>query len=168
MFFNGYEGKGVLTTPSTLDLPVGFASGIPDNATGLVRFGFRDYEPGTGRWVAKDPVFFAGGLNLYQYSLNNPANLIDPNGLRVLNPSNYSISQRVWQRLEQFNNYIGTNRDIVITGGNRPASSNLGAGSRSQHVLGNAADIVVPGQSNLQTANQAIDSDAGFQIYSPL
>jgi RHS repeat-associated protein len=65
----------------TLDLPVGFAGGIPDDATGLVRFGFRDYEPGTGRWAAKDPIFFRGGqANLFQYVLNNPVNLIDPTG----------------------------------------------------------------------------------------
>lgn len=57
----------ILDNDPTLDLPVGFAGGIPDDATGLVRFGFRDYEPASGRWAAKDPIFFRGGLNLYQY-----------------------------------------------------------------------------------------------------
>jgi len=38
-------------------------------ATGLVRFGFRDYEPGAGRWAAKDPIFFGGKqANLYVYA----------------------------------------------------------------------------------------------------
>ena len=54
-----------------------------DQDTGLVRFGYRDYNPDIGRWTAKDPIVFAGGdTDLYGYCLNNPNNLIDPNGLK--------------------------------------------------------------------------------------
>jgi hypothetical protein len=36
-----------------------------------------------GRWTAKDPIFFAGGdTDLYGYVLNDPINLVDPDGLR--------------------------------------------------------------------------------------
>lgn len=64
--------------------PFGFAGGLYDPDTGLVRFGFRDYEPNTGRWLAKDPILFAGGqANLYKYCLNNPLNFIDPIGLKM-------------------------------------------------------------------------------------
>ena len=35
------------SSDTSFDLPVGFAGWIPDDATGLVRFGFRDQEPGT-------------------------------------------------------------------------------------------------------------------------
>jgi RHS repeat-associated protein len=41
--------------------PFGFAGGLYDADTGLVRFGARDYDPETGRWTAKDPIAFAGG-----------------------------------------------------------------------------------------------------------
>lgn len=79
-----YDSWGVRTTildnDATLDLPVGFAGGIPDDATGLVRFGLRDYEPAAGRWAAKDPIFFRGGLNLFQYCGNDPVNFKDPSG----------------------------------------------------------------------------------------
>ncbi|MEA3411387.1 MAG: RHS repeat-associated core domain-containing protein, partial [Pseudomonadota bacterium] len=48
--------------------PFGFAGGIVDQHTGLVRFGARDYDPETGRWTAKDPIRFDGGdSNLYGY-----------------------------------------------------------------------------------------------------
>lgn len=48
----------------------------------MVRFGARDYDPGTGRWTARDPIGFAGGdSNLYGYVVNDPVNLTDPNGL---------------------------------------------------------------------------------------
>jgi RHS repeat-associated protein len=62
--------------------PFGFAGGIYDRDTGLVRFGARDYDAQTGRWATKDPIRFASGdANLYGYVLNDPINLIDPFGL---------------------------------------------------------------------------------------
>ena len=62
--------------------PFGFAGGLYDHDTGLVRFGARDYDPETGRWTAKDPIRFAGGdTNMYGYVFNDPVNLIDPSGL---------------------------------------------------------------------------------------
>ncbi len=53
---------------------------IPD--TKLTHFGYREYDPYTGKWTAKDPILFAGGdSNLYGYVLNDPVNLVDPEGL---------------------------------------------------------------------------------------
>jgi RHS repeat-associated protein len=61
--------------------PFGFAGGLYDSDTGLVRFGARDYDPVVGRWTAKDPIRFAGGdTNLYAYVGNDPINMIDPTG----------------------------------------------------------------------------------------
>jgi RHS repeat-associated protein len=61
--------------------PFGFAGGLYDRDTGLTRFGARDYDPETGRWTAKDPIKFDGGINLYGYVLGDPVNGIDPTGL---------------------------------------------------------------------------------------
>jgi RHS repeat-associated protein len=64
--------------------PFGFAGGLYDRDTGLVRFGARDYDAETGRWSSKDPVQFAGGdTNLYGYGLQDPINHIDPSGLWI-------------------------------------------------------------------------------------
>jgi RHS repeat-associated protein len=64
--------------------PFGFAGGLYDHQTGLVRFGLRDYDPQVGRWTAKDPILFAGGdTNLYGYTLADPVNFIDPLGESV-------------------------------------------------------------------------------------
>ena len=61
---------------------LGFAGGLHDRDTGLVRFGYRDYMPEIGKWTAKDPILFAGGdSNLYGYVLNDPVNFVDPDGL---------------------------------------------------------------------------------------
>lgn len=62
--------------------PFGFAGGLYDPDTGLVRFGARDYDPEVGRWTAKDPISFGGGdANLYTYVGNSPINRLDPSGL---------------------------------------------------------------------------------------
>jgi RHS repeat-associated protein len=64
--------------------PFGFAGGLYDPDTGLVRFGARDYDPLAGRWTAKDPIRFGGGTaNLYAYANNNPVNYTDPEGLAL-------------------------------------------------------------------------------------
>jgi RHS repeat-associated protein len=60
--------------------PFGFAGGLYDADTGLVRFGARDYDPAVGRWAAKDPIRFDSAVNLYGYALNDPVNLVDENG----------------------------------------------------------------------------------------
>ena len=62
--------------------PFGFAGGLYDPDTSLVRFGARDYDPSAGRWTAKDPIRFLGGsTSLYVYCGNNPINYVDPTGL---------------------------------------------------------------------------------------
>ena len=63
--------------------PLGFAGGLYDPDTGLVRFGVRDYDPQTGQWTAKDPILFLGGsTSLYQYVEGDPVNRTDPSGLQ--------------------------------------------------------------------------------------
>lgn len=61
--------------------PFGYAGGLYDPTLRIVRFGARDYDPETGRWMSKDPILFEGGdSNLYGYVLQDPVNLIDPEG----------------------------------------------------------------------------------------
>jgi RHS repeat-associated protein len=65
--------------------PFGFAGGLYDDDTGLVRFGARDYDAYAGRWTAKDPILFRGeGSNLYLYVAADPINRFDPDGLYSL------------------------------------------------------------------------------------
>ena len=37
-------------------------------------YGFRYYDPGTGRWPSRDPIEEAGGLNLYIFLGNDGGN----------------------------------------------------------------------------------------------
>ncbi len=70
--------------------PFGFAGGIYDLHTDLVRFGARDYDAITGRWTAKDPIRFAGGdSNLFGYVAGDPVNFVDPSGLKQIGKDNF-------------------------------------------------------------------------------
>ena len=79
-----YDSYGNVISDSNPDfsIPFGFAGGLHDADTKLIRFGYRDYDPETGCWTARDPIGFAGGdTNLYGYVLGDPVNFIDPEGL---------------------------------------------------------------------------------------
>jgi|GEM_PF-1795685 len=76
-------GNVILDTEPSREILFGFAGGLYDVDTGLVRFGYRDYDPDIGRWTAKDPILFAGGdTDLYGYCLNDPVNWVDKDGLQ--------------------------------------------------------------------------------------
>jgi RHS repeat-associated protein len=55
-----------------------------DIETGLVLCTWRYYDPQLGRWLTRDPIGYGGGVNLYGYVRNNPANFIDADGLNPI------------------------------------------------------------------------------------
>jgi RHS repeat-associated protein len=63
-------------------MPLGYAGGVEDPDTGLVHFGYRDYDPSTGRFTAPDPLGDTGGdHDLYDYCVDDPVTMNDPAGL---------------------------------------------------------------------------------------
>jgi RHS repeat-associated protein len=77
--------------------PFGYAGGLYDADTGLVRFGARDYDPAVGRWASKDPIGFrAQGTNFYAYGLGDPINTVDRRGLDVCRASSNEGYHHEW------------------------------------------------------------------------
>ena len=70
--------------------PFGFAGGLFDRDTGLVRFGARDYDSQTGRWTAKDKISSNTLINLYTYTRNDPVNYLDVKG-RLETDADYKV-----------------------------------------------------------------------------
>ena len=58
-----------------------FSSKFTDPESGLVNFGLRHYNPSMGRFISRDPIGEAGGLNLYGFVGNDPVNRWDYLGL---------------------------------------------------------------------------------------
>jgi RHS repeat-associated protein len=58
-----------------------FAGQYNHVSSGLLLATFRAYDPELGRWISRDPIAEAGGLNVFKYVFNNPVGLVDPIGL---------------------------------------------------------------------------------------
>ncbi len=58
-----------------------FSTKSTDFETGLFYYGYRYYDPLTGRWPSRDPIEENGGINLYGFVENRPINLFDKLGL---------------------------------------------------------------------------------------
>jgi RHS repeat-associated protein len=123
-------GNIINDSNSILKIPFGFAGGLHDKDTNLIRFGYRDYDPDIGRWTAKDPIFFEGGnIDLYGYCLNDPINAFDLIGLQIYGAANagfaginYSTNT---QNLSQASLTTGSG---VIVGGSLSIGYDFGKG----------------------------------------
>jgi RHS repeat-associated protein len=71
----------LLSKTGTVDQPFRYSTKLYDEKTGLSYFGYRFYSPALGRWLNRDPLGEAGGINLYSYVRNNPLNRVDPYGM---------------------------------------------------------------------------------------
>lgn len=125
--------------------PFGFAGGLYDQKTKLLRFGARDYYPAIGRWTAKDPARFAAGdPNLYAYALNNPLNRIDVSGLDC-----------TWQDLEdKASKWLHDKGSKVEVG---PATVDLQKGTAT---VGTSATVEIAGQ-NVVSATAEVGVQVG-------
>ena len=78
--------------------PVRWSTKVTDDEGGLVYYGYRYYNPSTGRWPSRDPLgepgfellrgkqpsVSAGDPNRYLFVKNNPLQNIDPDGLDLI------------------------------------------------------------------------------------
>ena len=77
-------GKVLTMTGSYAETnPIRFSTKYTDPETDLAYFGYRYYNPDTGRWLNRDPIGegTGEGSNLYRYCKADPVNLTDPYGL---------------------------------------------------------------------------------------
>lgn len=68
--------------PAAADNPFRHSTKYHDVETGLVYYGYRYYDPKNGRFINKDPIGEAGGLNLYGFIGNSAVNGHDHLGMK--------------------------------------------------------------------------------------
>ena len=86
--------------------------------SGMYHFLYRFYDPRLQRWLNRDPIGEEGGINLYGFVGNNPANEVDPFGLAGAGEEDFEdeITREILNELrEQWarNGRYVTDRDLV-------------------------------------------------------
>ncbi|WP_380178415.1 RHS repeat-associated core domain-containing protein [Kalamiella sp. sgz302252] len=78
-----YGGTAILTARSRTEVKYKTVrySGKERDTTGLYYYGYRYYQPWSGRWLSADPAGRVDGLNLFRFCRNNPVTLKDEDGL---------------------------------------------------------------------------------------
>jgi len=76
-----YDPYGNLTSDPAKAPEFGYAGMHYHALSGLYLTKYRAYDPQSGRWLSRDPIGEAGGINLYAYVGGNPVSFIDPLGL---------------------------------------------------------------------------------------
>ena len=83
--FSEYGGKISPANTSGVESDKTYVGGmsVQDEVseTGLMMMGHRFYAPQLGRFLSRDPIGHAGGMNLYEYASSSPSSRVDPAGL---------------------------------------------------------------------------------------
>lgn len=73
-------------------------------ASGMRYYGFRYYNPSTGRWLGRDPIGERGGLNLYGMVGNDAVTYVDYLGLVIVIVGNADFIRKVEADLTRIKN----------------------------------------------------------------
>ena len=166
-----YDAYGrVLTDTAPGFQPFGYAGGLYDPDTGLVRFDARDYDAQVGRWTTPDPWQFDGGdTNLYAYVLGDPINHADPSGLTdwrmVVRTSGHVETKApdqtdfspVWRAR------LGADAYLVRTGDNSTAEIRLADGSTYRigpNSVANLSDYTLDSEGRQIVLNRQLEEIA--------
>ena len=81
-FDYGPIGETIRLTPNANNQsPFRFSTKYTDDESDFVYYGYRYYNPSTGRWLSRDPIGYEGGINEYTFCANDPILRVDVFGL---------------------------------------------------------------------------------------
>jgi RHS repeat-associated protein len=137
--------------------PFGFAGGLYDTDTKLVRFGARDYDAEIGRWTSKDPILFGGGdTNLFGYVFNDPINFLDPIGLLMVEGSGPGAIRAY---IVPDKKPLSTPVEDAVKRQLRKAGENINA---SGSLTGSARGLTIRGTGSLTRSGGSLTLEVGF------
>ncbi len=77
----GPFGETLAVEENGVSNPFRFSTKFLDGESGLLYYGYRYYDPVTGRWPSRDPIEENGGMNLYGFAGNDGINKWDIYGM---------------------------------------------------------------------------------------
>ena len=72
--------------------PFRFATKFYDDETDFLYYGYRYYNPSTGRWISRDPVDEGGGMDLYSFVANDSVSGVDIAGMLSATRDVFNVS----------------------------------------------------------------------------
>jgi RHS repeat-associated protein len=133
----GKVANSAEATPGTNNLvpnPFKFGGryGLMDDGNGLVYARARYYSPELGRFLTKDPLTgdLKNGLSLnrYIYALDNPIEMIDPDGMKAINWKNLymNVAKSLAENLNQEVLIVGSAKKIAASVANSHGFDKIG------------------------------------------
>jgi RHS repeat-associated protein len=125
-----------------------------DEETGLYYYGARYYDPKISIWLSVDPLAEAfPNWNPYNYTMQNPINLVDPTGMSSEEPGD-PPKKGIWQRITDglasiFNVNLGRDANKI--------ASSKGQDEQTVEKLERNSGIIDVISENTQAAGEAIN-----------
>jgi RHS repeat-associated protein len=155
-----YEPYGKTTTTGTTNLNPFQYTGRENDGTGLYYYRARYYLPSTQRFISEDPLNFLGGdTNLYGYVLNDPVNLIDPEGKGPVGLIGMAACL-VYAGYDAYNTYQSTKQTLNTISAIGNANAQLGDIMNSPKSC--SADIKEAADSIASNNQQIVDPGAKY------
>jgi RHS repeat-associated protein len=82
--------------------PIRFSTKYTDPESSLLYYGYRYYNPSTGRWMNRDPMGESGSLSLYCSMANDVVGRVDVLGLTTARAKVYRSIYNIFQRMEGY------------------------------------------------------------------
>jgi RHS repeat-associated protein len=106
--------------------PFRFSTKYQDDETDFLYYGFRYYNPCTGRWINRDPMEERGWLALYEMCRNNPLKYVDTDGRDIMD----TIEDILKEIGVEWVKWLFANRETIV----HVLNVDCPAGSKSQLV----------------------------------
>ncbi|MBN2439237.1 MAG: hypothetical protein JXL20_11640, partial [Deltaproteobacteria bacterium] len=150
-----YDAFGnIMNGAPTITQPYTYTAREYDPETGLLYYRARYYDPKAGRFITRDPIGFAGGINFYVYVANNPLNLIDPSGLAC--GSGWKQVPDIWFGWYSFEGPCTNHDDCYGCGGKRTGKTRAMCDNEFYQNMRNVCNRLALGYSRNHCESMAI------------
>ena len=101
--------SGIFALP--LELASGLSRSEPANDTGENGVAYDEVTSESCYWLSKDPIRFNGGVNLYAYAKNDPANFVDRTGRKPEDGEEGGSAESDWPESDNYDDDDGICRN---------------------------------------------------------